>query len=109
VIAETGTVLVRGLQDLSREWLKLSEEQLRRNLEAISQLAGCRSVQDLVAVQSGLVRDARVANSLSGLSTAPISIYGVEKMSDTLRLCRMNLAVHGLARWPRTRSLARTG
>jgi type I restriction enzyme M protein len=26
-----------------------------------------------------------------------ISIYGVEKMSDTLRLARMNLAVHGLS------------
>jgi type I restriction enzyme M protein len=26
-----------------------------------------------------------------------ISIYGVEKMSDTLRLCQMNLAVHGLS------------
>lgn len=26
-----------------------------------------------------------------------IGIYGVEKMSDTLRICRMNLAVHGLS------------
>lgn len=26
-----------------------------------------------------------------------ISVYGTEKMSDTLRLCRMNLAVHGLS------------
>ncbi len=26
-----------------------------------------------------------------------ISIYGVEKMSDTQRLCRLNLAVHGLS------------
>jgi type I restriction enzyme M protein len=26
-----------------------------------------------------------------------IGIYGVEKMSDTLKLCRMNLAVHGLS------------
>lgn len=26
-----------------------------------------------------------------------ISIYGVEKMADTLRLCRLNLAVHGLS------------
>jgi type I restriction enzyme M protein len=26
-----------------------------------------------------------------------ISIYGVEKMSDTLRVCKMNLAVHGLS------------
>ena len=29
--------------------------------------------------------------------SSEISIYGVEKMSDTLRLCRMNLAVHGLS------------
>jgi type I restriction enzyme M protein len=29
--------------------------------------------------------------------TREISIYGVEKMSDTLRLCQMNLAVHGLS------------
>lgn len=26
-----------------------------------------------------------------------ISVFGVEKMSDTLRLCKMNLAVHGLS------------
>jgi type I restriction enzyme M protein len=26
-----------------------------------------------------------------------LAIYGVEKMSDTLRLCRLNLAVHGLS------------
>jgi type I restriction enzyme M protein len=26
-----------------------------------------------------------------------ISVFGVEKMSDTLRLCRLNLAVHGLS------------
>jgi type I restriction enzyme M protein len=26
-----------------------------------------------------------------------ISIHGIEKMSDTLRLCRLNLAVHGLS------------
>lgn len=26
-----------------------------------------------------------------------LAVYGVEKMSDTLRLCRLNLAVHGLS------------
>jgi type I restriction enzyme M protein len=29
--------------------------------------------------------------------TREIGIYGVEKMTDTLRVCRMNLAVHGLS------------
>lgn len=29
--------------------------------------------------------------------TREISVFGTEKMADTLRLCRMNLAVHGLS------------
>ena len=30
-ITETGSVLVRGFQDLSREWLDLMQERLRKN------------------------------------------------------------------------------
>jgi type I restriction enzyme M protein len=29
--------------------------------------------------------------------TSAITIFGTEKMADTLRLCRLNLAVHGLS------------
>jgi hypothetical protein len=56
-LAETGTVLARGLQDVSREWLTLSQDRLRMNIEGMTQLARCRSMPDLVAAQSDLIRD----------------------------------------------------
>jgi hypothetical protein len=56
-LAETGTIVVRGIQDVSREWLSLSQDRLQKNIEGLTQLARCRSVPDFVAVQSELVRD----------------------------------------------------
>jgi phasin family protein len=56
-IAETGSVLVRGFQELSREWLDLAQSGLQRNMENLNALSRCRSWQDFVAVQSGLVRE----------------------------------------------------
>src|SRR3954464_9764637 len=56
-ITKFGTVLTQACQDTSREWYGLSQKQLERNLEGLSKLAQCRSVQDFTAVQSGLVRE----------------------------------------------------
>jgi hypothetical protein len=56
-ITKFGTVLSQALQDALREWYGLAQKQLQRNLEGLSQLAHCRSVQDFAAVQSGLVRE----------------------------------------------------
>jgi hypothetical protein len=57
VLAETGTVLGRGMQDVSREWLTLSQHGLQKNIEGLTELARCRSIQDLLAVQSELMRN----------------------------------------------------
>jgi phasin family protein len=56
-LTQAGTVLTRGFQDLSREWFGLVQESLRRNAEAVSAFARCRSLPDLVAVQTDFVRD----------------------------------------------------
>lgn len=42
------------------------------------------------------VQSARFVNSHHGKSAEDISVYGQEKIADTVRLCKMNLAVHGL-------------
>jgi len=42
------------------------------------------------------VHSARFVNKHKGNSANDISIYGQEKIADTVRLCKMNLAVHGL-------------
>ena len=49
--------MVRGFQDVSQELFGLAQERLRTNTEALKRIAQCRSVQDLVAVQTELVRD----------------------------------------------------
>src|SRR3954469_19924221 len=56
-ITKFGTVLTQAYQDTSREWYGLAERQLQRNLEGLSKLAHCRSVQEFAATQSGLIRE----------------------------------------------------
>ena len=57
VIVDTTTVLARGAQDISREWVSGAQDRLRRNLDGFGELARCRTPQDFCAVQSSLVRD----------------------------------------------------
>src|SRR4051812_32430560 len=56
-ITKFGTVLTQAYQDTLRDWYGLAQRQLQRNLEGLSKLAHCRSVQEFAATQSGLVRD----------------------------------------------------
>src|SRR3954471_10752691 len=56
-VSQASTVLARGAQEVSHEVIQLVQDRLQKNVEAVSRLAGTRSVQDFVAVQSDLVRD----------------------------------------------------
>jgi len=56
-VSQASTVLAKGAQEISRELFDLMRERLAKNAEAMNRLAGCRSLQDLVAVQSDIVRD----------------------------------------------------
>ena len=56
-VAQAGTVLARGVQDVSREWFELSQKRLQMNLDGLRSLAQCRSVPDFMAVQASLIRD----------------------------------------------------
>lgn len=56
-LAQAGTALARGLQDVSREVVERSQKRLQRNLDGWQALARCRSMTDFVEVQSSLLRD----------------------------------------------------
>src|SRR5205085_8409328 len=56
-VSQASTVLARGAQEVSREVFGLVQDRMQKNVEAVSRLAGTRSVQDFVAVQSDLARD----------------------------------------------------
>ena len=67
-------MLARGFQDISREWASLAQDQLRKNLDALNSLLRCRSLQDVVAVQSGLVRDNLELTVTNGRQIAELSV-----------------------------------
>src|SRR5215210_2059312 len=56
-VTQASTVLVRGAQEVSQEVFGLVQDRLQKNIDAVNRLAGTRSVQDFVAVQSDLARD----------------------------------------------------
>ena len=56
-VSQASSVLARGFQEVSHEVLGLVQDRMTKNIDGLSRLAGCRSVQDFVAVQSELVRD----------------------------------------------------
>src|SRR4051812_30714212 len=56
-LTEAGSVLARGAQEVSQEVFGFVQERARKNADAVNRLAGVRSVQDFVAVQSDLARD----------------------------------------------------
>src|SRR4051794_39880136 len=56
-VSQASTVIVKGAQDVSREWFNAAQERLTKGMDGLNRLAGCRSVQDFVAVQSDLARD----------------------------------------------------
>jgi phasin family protein len=56
-VTEAGSVLTRGAQEISHEVFGHVQERVQKNAEAVNRIAGVRSVQDFVAVQSDLARD----------------------------------------------------
>ena len=56
-VSQASSVLARGFQEVSHEVLGLVQDRMTKNIDGLSRLAGCRSVQDFVSVQSDLVRD----------------------------------------------------
>jgi hypothetical protein len=56
-VSQASTALAKGAQDASRAWFDLTQRAVRTNLEAMGQFASCRSVQELITLQSNLVRD----------------------------------------------------
>src|SRR5215208_5524794 len=49
-VSQASTVLARGTQEVSHEVLGLVQDRMTKNIDGLSRLAGCRSVQDFVAV-----------------------------------------------------------
>ncbi len=83
-IAECNTVLARGFQDISREWASLAQDRLQKNLDGFNALLRCRSLQDMIAVQSTLVRDNLEQMLDSGRRIAEMSLQVADEAAQKI-------------------------
>src|SRR3712207_2298182 len=77
-VSQASSVLMKGAQEVSHEVLGLVQDRMTKNIDGLSRLAGCRSVQDFVAVPSEVVRD----NLWRGVGTKKTVAEGAGRLAD---------------------------
>jgi phasin family protein len=84
MVVQASAVLTRGVQDLSREWFSLTQERLQKNLDDFGALARCRSIPDVMAAQSTLMRDNLEQTIESTRRIAEVATRVANEASQTL-------------------------
>ncbi len=97
-MAQCGTVLARGAQDISSEWIKLAGDRLQRNLQGLQELAHCRTLPEVVSVQSRLVRENMEQMLNNSRRIAEISLQVTKEASEVAKRDKENTSrVHQAA------------
>src|SRR5215203_2549547 len=118
-ITETGSVLIRGFQDVSREWLELMQERLRRNAEGMTKLAQCRTLPDLAAAGTRIYDQAvaparsrtrsavvlRRSSAMNRSNSREIVASGSSRAMQSVNLVRSSSGVRGFWWLPFARSI----
>jgi hypothetical protein len=56
-LLESTTIIADGLQQISGEWMRFAQQGIEHNMNRLGRLHECRSVQELVALQTQTVRE----------------------------------------------------
>lgn len=83
-MAQANTVLVRGAEDISREWLELAQSRLQRNLDGFNALSRSRSLQEFAAAHTDLVRDNMQQVIDTGRRVAEVSVRVANEAARTV-------------------------
>jgi hypothetical protein len=84
-VTQAAAVLTQGAQEISREWFGLVQERIKKNMDGLNALTRCRSVQDVVAVQSDLARDNLQQAIDTGRRVAELSVEITGKAARTIQ------------------------
>jgi phasin family protein len=84
-VSQAGTILTKGGQEISRQWFVAIQDRLVKNVDAMNKLAGCRSLQDLVTVQTEIARDRFGEAVESGRRVAEISVRVTDEAARVIQ------------------------
>jgi hypothetical protein len=84
-VSQASSVLAKGAQDASRAWFELTQKAVRTNLEALIKVANCRSVQEVVTVQSSLLRNNLQQAMESGETIARASSDAIREATGAMQ------------------------
>jgi hypothetical protein len=56
-VTQSSAALARGIQEVSGECLEMVQERVQKNLDGVNALVRCRTLPELLAVQTSLIRD----------------------------------------------------
>jgi len=84
-VSQASTVLTKGAQEISREWFDVMQDRLAKNIDAINRLAGCRSLQDFLTVQSEITRDQLGDAVNSGRRIAEVSLRVADEAAKVIQ------------------------
>jgi len=84
-VSQASTALAKGAQEASRAWFELTQKAVRTNLEALSQLAGVRTMPELMALQSDLMRNSLEQAIQSGEQIARCSTDAIREATQAMQ------------------------
>jgi hypothetical protein len=84
-VSRANAALVKGAEDASQQWMTSARDGLVDNIGAINRVAQCRSMPDLIAVQSDLMRHNFGHTLESGRRIAEICLRASEEAAGRVR------------------------
>jgi phasin family protein len=87
-ISQANSVMLKGAEDMSHQWMVIAKEAFAKNFDALARVSECRTLQDLAAMQSDLLRDNMNRAIEGGRKAAEIYVKTTAEAADRVNMQR---------------------